>query len=142
MENKLNVYLANLVTEYHKLQNYHWYVKGNDFFNAHAKLEEIYDAFLEIIDEIAEVMLMNDMKPVASMKGYLEITTIKEAEVKYITSSEIYADLLKDFDTFHKASIEIKKEADAAELFGISSVMDAYIAQFAKNIWMIKQSCM
>ena len=34
MEKLLNKLLADLVTEYHKLQHFHWYVKGGDFFQA------------------------------------------------------------------------------------------------------------
>lgn len=43
METKLNQLLADFVVEYHKLQTFHWYVKGKDFFTVHAKLEEYYD---------------------------------------------------------------------------------------------------
>ena len=39
----LNLFLANLNVFYRKLQNYHWNIKGEDFFNVHVKLEELYD---------------------------------------------------------------------------------------------------
>ena len=39
MIEKLNKLLADLNVFYRKLQNYHWYVKGSDFFIAHKKLE-------------------------------------------------------------------------------------------------------
>lgn len=32
MLESLNQFLADLVVEYHKLQNFHWYVAGMDFF--------------------------------------------------------------------------------------------------------------
>ena len=142
MEQKLNVYLSDLIVEYHKLQNYHWYVKGHDFFNAHAKLEEIYTAFLGTIDEVAETMLMNGMKPLASMKDFLAASNIKEANAELITSDAVYADLLSDFDYLYQSSIAIKKLADEQECFAVSATMDTYIAEFSKNIWMIKQSRM
>ena len=40
MEKELNKLLADLVVEYHKLQSFHWYLKGYHFFDDHAKLEE------------------------------------------------------------------------------------------------------
>ena len=33
MEKLLNKLLADLVVEYHKLQHFHWYVKGGELFN-------------------------------------------------------------------------------------------------------------
>ena len=53
METKLNQLLADFVVEYHKLQTFHWYVKGKDFFTVHAKLEEYYHHVKENIDEVA-----------------------------------------------------------------------------------------
>ena len=57
--NKLNHLLANLVVEYHKLQNFHWYIKGSDFFTVHAKLEEYYNDINKAVDEVAESSLLN-----------------------------------------------------------------------------------
>lgn len=50
MENSvknLNCLLADLNVFYRKLQNYHWNVKGKDFFTMHEKLEEYYDEINE-----------------------------------------------------------------------------------------------
>lgn len=71
MEKQLNQLLANLVVEYHKLQNFHWYIKGKDFFTVHAKLEELYDNINGAVDEVAEYILMIDGSPVASLKDFL-----------------------------------------------------------------------
>ncbi|MBF1118957.1 MAG: DNA starvation/stationary phase protection protein, partial [Solobacterium sp.] len=38
MNNKLNVLLSDLVVFYHKLQNKHWYVSGQSFFQIHPEL--------------------------------------------------------------------------------------------------------
>jgi len=57
MEKELNKLLADLVVEYHKLQSFHWYLKGYHFFDDHAKLEEYYDEVAEIVDGVAENML-------------------------------------------------------------------------------------
>ena len=57
MEKELNKLLADLVVEYHKLQSFHWYLKGYHFFDDHAKLEEYYDSVAEAVDGVAENML-------------------------------------------------------------------------------------
>ena len=89
----LNLFLANLNVFYRKLQNYHWNIKGNDFFNVHTKLEELYDDVNEQIDEVAEHILIIDGQPIGTMNGYLEITQIKEAKDEKVCSTSIFENL-------------------------------------------------
>ena len=140
METKLNQLLSDFVVEYHKLQNFHWYVKGASFFNVHAKLEELYDAFNASIDEIAEVMLMSSMKPVGSLQEFLAITKIEEAKTEEVAADVIYKIVLADFEYLNNLVIEIKKDADESGNYVVSSAMDNLIINFAKTIWMIKQT--
>ena len=139
MNELMNNYLADLVVEYHKLQNFHWYVKGKNFFTIHAKLEELYDGINSAIDEVAENILINDGKPLASIQEFLAHAKIKEANTEYIGYRAIFEAVLADFEYLLVSAKTIKKQADAEENYGISSLMDDYIQQFGKNIWMIKQ---
>lgn len=139
MENKLNVLLSNLVVEYHKLQNFHWYVKGKDFFQVHAKLEELYNYINESIDEVAENLLMIGGKPVGSLKKVLEIATIEEVDDESIKSKHIFKEVLRDFNFLLDLVYEIKAIADDENNYLISALMDEYIKQFSKSIWMISQ---
>ena len=82
MEKKLNHLLADLVVEYHKLQSFHWYLKGYHFFDDHAKLEEYYDEVAEIVDGVAENMLKLGLKPESTMKGFLVIYSVEEDKNK------------------------------------------------------------
>lgn len=139
MEKELNELLADLVVEYHKLQNLHWYVEGKDFFHAHAKLEEFYNYINEMIDEVAEHILMMDGKPIASLQEFLETSKIKELSKKHISSSDAFEHVKKDFSKLLESIINIKKEADQKEVYVISSLMDGYISEFTKTLWMLKQ---
>lgn len=137
--NKLNHLLANLVVEYHKLQNFHWYIKGSDFFTVHAKLEEYYNDINKAVDEVAESILMLEGKPLASLKDFAANASIKEAEAQFIKSDIILAEVEKDYSLLLAEVIEIKKVADAEENFIISAMMDDYIKNFTKAVWMLKQ---
>ena len=139
MNELMNNYLADLAVEYHKLQNFHWYVKGKNFFTIHAKLEELYDGINGAIDEVAENILINDGKPLANIQEFLAHAKIKEANAEYIGYRAIFEAVLADFEYLLESAKTIKKQADAEENYGISSLMDDYIQQFGKNIWMIKQ---
>lgn len=140
MEQKLNVFLADLSVLFFKLHNYHWYVKGKDFFVVHSKLEEYYDYVKEAIDEVAEHMLMQGQKPEANMAGYLKLAKIKEVPAGDITSDKIFEDVIADFEYLLKSAVLIKEDADQAFDYLTSALMDDYIKNYTKSLWMLKQS--
>lgn len=142
MEKRLNHLLADFVVEYHKLQNYHWYVKGPDFFTAHAKLEEYYDMLNAAIDEVAENILMLKYKPIGSLATFLQESSIKEATAEFRSSAEVFEEVLKDFTYLLKEVMEIKKLADTEGNSIISALMDNYINEFKKIVWMLEQGKM
>ncbi len=137
--NKLNHLLANLVVEYHKLQNFHWYIKGSDFFTVHAKLEDYYNDINKAVDEVAESILMLEGKPLASLQEFAAHASVKEAEAQFRQSDVILAEVAKDYNLLLEEVIDIKKAADAEENFIISAMMDDYIRNFTKAVWMLKQ---
>ncbi len=139
MEEKLNLLLSDLVVEYHKLQNFHWYAKGRNFFSVHEKLEEFFREVNESIDDVAETMLMLELKPVASLKDFLAKSQIKEADEGYIKGHDIYTHVLADFEYIKQLVNIIKKQADDEMIYQASALMDDLMAKFAKHIWMIKQ---
>lgn len=137
---KLNEFLADLNVFYRKLQNYHWNVKGKNFFVLHEKLEEYYNKINEEIDEIAEHILCLDQQPLGTMKDYLNITHIIEEENTKIDGDKVLKNILKDFETLLQNSMTIKKLADSIHIYSTSSLMDGYILEYDKIIWMIKQT--
>lgn len=98
LEQNLNELLADLNVFYRKLQNYHWNAQGKDFFRTHEKLEELYNEVNESIDEIAEHILILGGQPLGTLKDYLAVSTIQEAENKKVKSDEIYSNLITDFE--------------------------------------------
>ena len=142
MEKKMNALLSDLVVFYHKLQSYHWSVKGNAFFQAHAKLEEYYDAINEQIDEVAETSLMSGFKPVSRVAEFTALTKIKETSGDYTDVNAVFSDILKDFKYLLKNAEELKADADKADNYLISAKMDDFIATYRKAVWMISQCLM
>lgn len=137
--NDLNVLLADLNVFYRKLQNYHWNIIGKDFFTIHKKLEEYYDEINEQIDEIAEHILMLGGEPLGTMQDYLNTTCIKEAKNEKIKDDIMFENIIKDLETLLKKVTEIKKKADDINNYATSSLMDEYISNYIKKLWMLKQ---
>ena len=142
MEEKLNKLLADFTVETHKIQNFHWYVKGDNFFNDHLKLEEYYNAFNKYDDEIAEVMLMDGFKPKATLRNYVAGSSIEEAKNEFVKARDVYSELAADFAYLLDEVEEVKKMADDYEDYLVSNKMDMLIEDLSKYIWMIKQLLM
>ena len=140
MEKLLNKFLADLVVMYHKLQHFHWYVKGGDFFTVHAKLEEYYDEIKEGVDDVAEVMLQCKMKPASTMKEFLKLTSISEPKSGFASSSTVLKAVLADYKHLLDSAKAIKAAADKANNYLVSAKADDYIGQFSKVIWMLTQT--
>lgn len=137
LEQNLNEFLADLNVFYRKLQNYHWNAQGKDFFRTHEKLEELYNEVNESIDEIAEHILILGGQPLGTLKDYLSVSTIQEAENKKVKSDEIYSNLIKDFETLLKKSKGIKEGADKENDYATSALIDDYILSYGKHLWML-----
>lgn len=139
LEKELNCLLSDFYVMYHKLQNYHWYVKGYHFFDDHEQLEKYYDEMAENADVVAEVMMQIELNPEATMKGWLELTKIEEPANEEITSEDAYAQVLKDYKYLLEEIIRVKRVAEKEECDLVANTMDDFIGQFSKNIWMLRQ---
>lgn len=139
LEQTLNEFLADLNVFYRKLQNYHWNIQGRDFFETHKKLEELYNEVNESIDEIAEHILILGGQPLGTLKDYLSVSIIQEAENKKVKSDEIYKNLITDFEILLKKANEIKEESDKQNNYATSALIDDYILSYGKHLWMLKQ---
>lgn len=137
---EMNTFLSDLAVFYRKLQNYHWNIKGNDFFVIHEKLEEYYDEINEQIDEIGESILILEGQPLATLKDYLEKSCIKEASNEKVGTADVLNNILKDFETLLGKAIKIKEMSDEQKQYRVSGIMDNYVDSYGKKIWMLKQS--
>ncbi|MBT2640545.1 MULTISPECIES: Dps family protein [unclassified Bacillus (in: firmicutes)] len=133
----VNKQVANWTVLYTKLHNYHWYVTGRHFFTLHTKFEELYNEAATIIDEFAERILALEGKPVATLKEYLELSSIKEATGSE-TEEEMVKQLHDDFativDELHRA-IEL---AENAEDTATADMLTEVKMSLRKHMWMFK----
>ena len=134
---KLNEFLSDLEIVNVKLQNYHWNVVGKGFFTTHEKLEEYYDEIREQIDEVAEHILTLGNQPVGTMKDFVENSKIREAKNEQIKSIDIMENVMNDLQELKQKAIQIKQEAEDKEYYSTSSMMDDYLADYSKKIWML-----
>ena len=110
------------------------------FFVLHAKLEEYYDDVNSQIDEIAEHILTLGKQPLGTMKDYLEIATMQEAKNEKIEDKEVFTKVIADYELLLQTVTSIKALAEEEKCAATSSLMDDYILDYSKKLWMLKQS--
>ncbi|EEI85219.1 ferritin-like protein [Anaerococcus lactolyticus ATCC 51172] len=138
---KLNTYLANLAVLNIKIHNLHWNIVGSQFVSVHEYLESEYDKAGERLDEVAELIRMSGEFPVANLKEYLEISTIKEIETsKEVSIKEALEIVLSDIKLQKELALEIRKEANEADNFPVANVMEDHIEDYNKQIWFVESS--
>ena len=134
---KLNEFLSDLEMLNVKLQNYHWNVTGKGFFTTHEKLEEYYDEVREQMDEVAEHILSLGHQPLGTMKDFMENSKIREAKNEQIKSIDIMGNVIHDLQELKQKAVQIKQEAEDKEYYATSTLMDDYLADYSKKIWML-----
>lgn len=134
---KLNEFLSDLEMLNVKLQNYHWNVIGKGFFTTHEKLEEYYDEVRNQIDEVAEHILSLGHQPLGTMKDFMENSKIREAKNEQIKSIDIMENVIHDLQELKQKAVQIKQEAEDKEYYATSTLMDDYLANYSKKIWML-----
>lgn|SRR5690554_2814640 len=131
---KLNQEVANFGVLYTKLHNFHWFVKGKNFYRLHEKFEELYDEVTEHFDEVAERILMLGEKPLATLKEFLEHATIAEAANKDYTEAEMVEETINDLTKINAEVLETIKIADDVTVDILTGIAKSY----QKHIWMLK----
>lgn len=133
----LNKQIANWSVLFMKLHNYHWYVKGDQFFTLHAKFEEFYNEAALHVDEVAERLLSIGGEPVATMSDCLEMASIKEASGME-SASEMVKTIIDDFTIMLGELKEGMSLADEANDEITGDMLLAIHASLEKHAWMLK----
>ena len=131
----LNEQLSDWNLLFVKLHNYHWNVKGSDFFTLHEKFEELYDEAAGYIDEVAERILALGSVPAGSFKEYLELSTLEEATGNE-SSREMVEKVVADFKAVvASAKNGIEVADDAGDDTTVDLLTGIHVA-LEKHVWL------
>ncbi|MNP38394.1 General stress protein 20U [compost metagenome] len=137
LEQLLNLQVANLNVLYVKVHNYHWYVRGEKFFTLHEKFEEIYNDITLKMDEVAERLLTIKGSPAATMKEFLDITTIQEAKGNE-DAGKMVQNLIEDLATVSEELSEGIDLAEQAKDQVTADILTGIKGDFEKHMWMLR----
>ncbi|MGJ9382766.1 Dps family protein [Salipaludibacillus sp. CF4.18] len=119
-----------------KLHHYHWYVSGPSFFTLHEKFEGFYNEAATNIDDIAERILTIGGKPVATLKEYLDDSSIKEASGNE-DANEMVAELSKDFALISEESYALVQAAGEVDDEATADMFIALKSSIEQHVWML-----
>ncbi|MDF2958486.1 MAG: ral stress protein [Paenibacillus sp.] len=132
----LNRQIANWTVLHIKLHNFHWYVKGHQFFTLHTKFEELYTEAALHVDTLAERLLALGGKPVATLRGSLDLASVRDAD-GVETAEQMVEATVNDFRTVID---ELKDGMKAAASLGDETTGDLLLgihAGLEKHVWML-----
>ncbi len=132
---KLNQLLANYHVHYQKLRNFHWNVKGGDFFDLHEKFEIQYNQAKVNIDEIAERVRVFGKTPYSTMQEYLEQSEIKEVGTN-LTATEMVNEVLADYRILLEHMVDVVDSAIDVGDIGTQDLVNTFIKNIEKSHWM------
>ncbi len=133
----VNRQIANWTVLYVKLHNYHWYVKGPQFFTLHTKFEELYTEAALHIDELAERLLALGGQPVATMKGCLEQSSVKEASGNE-QAEKMVESIVSDFGIMIQELKDGMKLAEEVDDETTGDMLLAIHSSLEKHVWMLQ----
>lgn len=136
---KLNLLLSDYEIYYQNLRALHWNIKGKMFFMLHEKYEEFYNESAEVIDEIAERILMLESTPLHTYEDFLNNSSIKP--VKNVKDAGKSIDIvLENNELLLNSTYEVLEVANESGDEGTLALLSDIISALEKRIWMLKSS--
>ncbi len=133
---ELNILLADFHLYYQKLRNFHWNVVGSNFFDLHAKFEEMYDDAKLKVDEIAERILTLRFQPLSNYSDYLSNSNLAESSSE-LKDLAMVKTLLEDHSTMIEQMRKVIDKAGEANDEGTIDLIGGYIGDLEKTSWML-----
>ncbi len=133
---QLNILLANYNIYYQNLRNFHWNLTGENFFDLHAKFEDLYNDAKEKIDEIAERILTLRFRPLSNFSDYLQEGSIEEAG-KVQEDWLMVKMILENHRSLITSMRKVIEAADKANDEGTIDMVGGFLSSLEKRSWML-----
>lgn len=133
----LNVALCSYHVFFHKLQRFHWNVKGGDFFDIHEFSEKMYTRGLQDIDEIAERIRVFGDFPHSSMSSYQANSIISES-MENETPEEMVHIILEDTEKMMECFLDIHSAAANSGDMGTTYMISKMMKELETDHWMLR----
>ncbi|WP_215743948.1 Dps family protein [Mesomycoplasma hyorhinis] len=136
---KLNTLFSTLIVFQSNVKNFHWHIKGSDFFIFHKYTDDLSAKSLDFVDEVAEKLIMFNQSVETEYANILKASLIKQFPKKFITSRLATQAIVEQMQTV----LGICKEIQGLEnesIFVVAPLIDEIVLFFHKFLWQFKSS--
>lgn len=134
---KLSHFCADTFVLYVKTLNFHWNMRGPEFFLYHRLLEEQYKNLAEATDDLAERIRMLGHFAPSSMQEFLQLAHLKESHPK-LSQEEMVQELVSDHATLEASLQKLIAFVDENLDQGSSDLLAERIRFHSKSGWLLR----
>lgn len=131
---------ADSIVLFMKVHNFHWNIKGRDFYPVHKFTQEVYEGLADMFDDLAERVAQLGHAPVVTLSEALKLSHIKEESKHSFSSGEVFEAVSKDYEHLEKHFAQLSEVADQAGDKVTVAYADEQLAKLQKSVWMLKAS--
>lgn len=133
----LNRTLADAIVLYHKFRHYHWDVRGEKFFELHARFETLYTSWADFGDEIAERIIALGGKPLPTLSDAITHAAISE-DPRTPPAQDMVRTLISDLVAHRNQIREVIERAESQEDRTTANMLDDVHDAIEKHVWMLR----
>jgi starvation-inducible DNA-binding protein len=129
--------LSDTYALYLKTQNFHWNVRGPEFYSLHLLFEKHYQEMAEAIDEIAERIRALGFLVEASFSAFQKTTAIKEGE-KNLNSKEMLVSLILAHEVLIRNARKVAELSDEGGDFATVDMLGRRLGAHEQMAWFLR----
>src|SRR5690606_6449529 len=130
--------LANYHIYYQNLRGRHWNIKGPHFFTLHAKFEELYNAAITTIDELAERILTLGKDPESRYSVFKKQAEIEEAATIGMKDTDMVKVIIDNLSVLIGLERDLLTITSEANDEGSNDMVNAFMQFNEKQNWMLR----
>ncbi len=129
--------LADTYALYLKTQNFHWNVRGPEFYSLHLLFEKQYEELAEAVDEVAERIRALGYFVDASFTAFASVSTIK-GEDKVLNAKEMITSLIHGHETCIRNMRKVAEIGDRDLDFATVDMLGRMLGAHEKMAWFLR----
>ncbi len=132
----LAILLSDLQIFGHKVQGFHWNIRGPHFLTLHAFYEDIYKDVQAHIDDVAERLVALSGSAPFTMQEYLKLKKLSEENHHALRADAMNHALLADLEKIIMDAERVLKAADKDDV--TTDLIMPMLSVYAKYQWMLR----
>ncbi|MCR6571050.1 Dps family protein [Campylobacter insulaenigrae] len=123
-----------------KFHNYHWNVKGLQFFSVHEYTEKAYEEMAQLFDECAERVLQLGEKAIICPNKLLENARAPKTQKECFTPVEVLELIREDYKYLLSEFKKLNEVSEKASDTTTAAFAQENIAKYEKVLWMLNST--